>query len=165
MQITPLLLKELDYEVEIARKMLALVPADKFDWKPHPKSTAMGALAVHIAELPSWITLGFETTELDFETSPYTPTPIGSTEDLLRILEKSYESGKKTLSNATDDDLLPSWTLRSGQAIFAVMTRYELARHSLNQITHHRAQLGVYLRLLNIPIPGSYGPSADEMNF
>lgn len=165
MHITSLLLNELDYEVGIARKMLALVPEDKFDWKPHPKSTAMRQLAVHIAELPAWITLGFETTELDFETSPYAPAPVGSTSDILKMLEQSYESGKKTLTHATDDDLLPSWTLRNGQEIYAVMTRYELSRHSLNQITHHRGQLGVYLRMLNIPIPGSYGPSADEMNF
>jgi uncharacterized damage-inducible protein DinB len=165
MQTIPLLLKELDYEVQIARKMLALVPDDKFDWKPHPKSTAMKQLGVHIAELPGWITMGLNTTEMDFETSPYTPTPVSDTPDLLRLLEKSYESGKGSLSGATEDDLLPKWTLRSGKQIFAEMTKYELVRHSLNQITHHRAQLGVYLRLLNIPIPGSYGPSADEMNF
>lgn len=165
MQIIPLLLKELDYEVQVARKMLALVPEDKFDWKPHPKSTAMKQLAIHIAELPSWITLGLNTTEMDFETSPYTPTPADHTSDLLAILERSYESGKDSLNKASEEDLLPNWTLRSGQQIYSVMTKYELIRHSLNQITHHRAQLGVYLRILNIPIPGSYGPSADEMNF
>lgn len=165
MQVVSLLLKELDYEVAVARKMLALVPEDKFDWKPHPKSTAMKPLAIHIVELPSWITLGFETTELDFETAPYNPAPAEKTSDILQLLEKSYQSGKATLDNATDEDLLPSWTLRSGANIHAVMTRYELARHSLNQLTHHRAQLGVYLRILNIPIPGSYGPSADEMTF
>ena len=165
MQIVPLLLKELDYEVKVARKMLALIPQDKFDWKPHQKSTAMKPLAIHIAELPSWITLGFETAELDFESSPYTPTQAETTSDILQILEKSYESGKNSLTNASDDDLLPTWTLRSGKQVHAVMTRYELIRHSLNQITHHRAQLGVYLRILNIPIPGSYGPSADEMTF
>ena len=165
MQIIPLLLKELDYEVQVARKMLALVPEDKFDWKPHPKSTSMVHLAVHIAELPSWITLGMDTTELDFASHPYTPTPVKNTPDLLQILERSYQSGKTSLQKATEEDLLPTWTLRSGDQIFSVMTKYELIRHSLNQITHHRAQLGVYLRLLNIPIPGSYGPSADEMNF
>lgn len=165
MQIIPLILKELDYEIEIARKMLALVPEEKFDWKPHPKSTAMKPLAIHIAEIPSWITLGFETSELDFAASPYTPTPATNTQDLLGILESSYESGKKSLTSASEEDLLPTWTLRSGDQVFAVMTRQELIRHCLNQITHHRAQLGVYLRLLNIPIPGSYGPSADEMNF
>jgi uncharacterized damage-inducible protein DinB len=165
MEIIPLILKELDYEVQVARKFLPLIPEDKFDFKPHPKSTGMKPLAVHIAELPSWITLGLNTTELDFATAPYKPTPIGSTQDLLDILERSYMSGKDSLTKATEQDLLPGWTLRNGEQILAVMTKYELIRHSLNQITHHRAQLGVYLRLLNIPIPGSYGPSADEMNF
>ena len=78
MQIIPLLLKELDYEVDVARKMLALVPDDKYDWKPHPKSTSMQSLSVHIAELPSWITMGLNTTELDFAAAPYTPTIINS---------------------------------------------------------------------------------------
>ena len=160
-----MLLKELEFEVSVARKMLALVPEDKPDWKPHPKSTAMKQLAVHIAELPSWITMGLNTTEMDFETSAYTPTPVSTTADLLELLEKSYQSGKSSLEKASEEDLSPTWTLRSGQQIFAVMSKYELIRHSLNQITHHRAQLGVYLRILNIPIPGTYGPSADEMNF
>ena len=109
--------------------------------------------------------MGFNSAELDFATTPYTPTPAEKTSDLLKLLEQSYESGKESLSKASEDDLLPTWTLRSGDQIFAVMTRYELIRHCLNQVTHHRAQLGVYLRLQNIPIPGSYGPSADEMNF
>ena len=165
MQIIPLILKELDYEVEVTRKFLQLIPVDKFDWKPHPKSTPMQQLAVHIAELPSWITLGLTTTELDFATSPYSPPAVSSAADLQNILEQSYESGKKSLTAASEDDLLPSWTLRNGEQIYNVMTKYEIIRVSLNQITHHRAQLGVYLRLLNIPIPGSYGPSADEMNF
>ena len=165
MQIIPLLLKELDYEVQVTRKFLPLVPEERFDWKPHPKSTAMKPLAIHIAELPSWITLGLTTTELDFETAPYTPTPVSSAKDLVDILERSYISGKESLNKATEDDLLPTWTLRNGKQILAVMNKYEIIRHSLNQITHHRAQLGVYLRLLDIPIPGSYGPSADEMNF
>ena len=122
----------------------------------------MQQLAVHIAELPSWITLGLTTTELDFATSPYAPTPVHSTSDLLEMLEHSYESGKNSLTKASEEDLLPNWTLRNGEQIYSVMTKYELIRHSLNQITHHRAQLGVYLSILNIPIPGSYGPSADE---
>lgn len=165
MQILPLLLKELDYEVQVTRKFLPLVPEDKFDWKPHSKSTAMKQLAIHIVELPSWITLGLTTSELDFETAPYTPTPVNNAKDLADILERSYISGKESLQKATEDDLLPSWTLRNGKQILAVMNKYEIIRHSLNQITHHRAQLGVYLRILDIPIPGSYGPSADEMNF
>jgi len=165
MQIIPMLLKELEYEVQVSRKMLALVPADKFDWKPHPKSTSMKNLAIHIAELPSWITLGLNTTELDFATSPYEPSPVTNTGEILDLLEKSMESGKDSLTKAKEEDLLPSWTLRNGEQVYAVMAKHELMRHSLNQITHHRAQLGVYLRILDIPIPGSYGPSADDMNF
>jgi uncharacterized damage-inducible protein DinB len=165
MDIIPLLLKELDFEVNVARKMLALVPEDKSDWKPHPKSTAMKPLAIHIAELPSWITLGLNTTEMDFEKEPYTPTEVAGTAGLLDLLERSYESGKSSLQSAKEEDLLPSWTLRSGEQIFGVMTKYELMRHSLNQITHHIAHRGVYLRLLTIPRPGSDGPSAEEMTF
>ena len=164
MQNIPLLLKELDYEVQVTRKFLPLIPEEKFDWKPHPKSTSMKQLAIHIAELPSWITMGLNTSELDFETAPYTPTPINSAKDLTEILERSYISGKDSLNKATEEDLLPGWTLRNGKQVLAVMTKYEVIRHSLNQLTHHRAQLGVYLRILDIPIPGSYGPSADEMN-
>ena len=165
MQIIPLILKELEYEVDVTRKFLKLIPDDKFDWKPHPKSMPMQQLTVHIAELPSWITMGLTTTELDFATAPYSPPAVTSSLDLLNILEQSYEGAKKSLANATEEDLLPSWTLRNGEQIYSVMTKYEIIRAALNQITHHRAQLGVYLRLLDIPIPGSYGPSADDNNF
>lgn len=165
MNIIPLLLKESEQEAGITRKMLALVPNDKFDWKPHPKSMTMRQLAVHIAELPAWTALMLTTTELDFASSPYKPTPAESADDLLQILEKSLTTGNESLSSAKEDDLLPNWTLRMGEMILASMTKYEAVRHALSQTIHHRAQLGVYLRLLNIPIPGSYGPSADEMGF
>jgi uncharacterized damage-inducible protein DinB len=165
MNILPLLLKEMEQEAQTTRKMLERVPEDKFDWKPHAKSMTMKQLTVHIAELPSWVTMGLTTTEIDFATSPYQPTPVNSTADLLQLLESSLEKARTSLKSATEDDLLPNWTLRSGDQIFSVMTKYEVIRHSFSQTIHHRAQLGVYLRLLDIPIPGSYGPSADEMNF
>jgi uncharacterized damage-inducible protein DinB len=125
----------------------------------------MKTLSVHIAELPSWVSMALTSSELDFATMPYEPTPAANAADLLAIFEKSLESGRKELQNAREEDLLPSWTLRSGEQIFAVMSKYEVIRHSLAQTIHHRAQLGVYLRLLDIPIPGSYGPSADEQSF
>jgi uncharacterized damage-inducible protein DinB len=162
MKLIPLLLKEMEQEAQTTHKMLERVPADKFNWKPHPKSMTMKQLTVHIAELPSWVSLGLHTTELDFATSPYNPAPVESTDDLLKLLDKSLKEGRTSLQNATEEDLLPNWTLRNGEQIYSVMTKYELVRHSFSQITHHRAQLGVYLRLLDIPIPGSYGPSADE---
>ncbi|WP_026259963.1 DinB family protein [Segetibacter koreensis] len=165
MQIIPLLLKEMEQEAAITRKMLERVPDDKFDWKPHEKSMTLKQLTVHIAELPSWVKMALTTSELDFSKMDYTPTPVSNTEELISVFEKSLAEGKAALSEAKEEDLLPTWTLRNGEKVFSVMTKYEVIRHSFAQTTHHRAQLGVYLRLLNIPIPGSYGPSADEPNF
>jgi uncharacterized damage-inducible protein DinB len=165
MQVIPLLLKEMDQEAAITRKFLQIVPAENFGWKPHEKSMVMSALAVHLAELPSWVKMGLQTNGIDFATMDYTPTPVSTTDDLLKIFEKSLADGRDALAAAKEEDLLPEWTMRNGEHIISVLTKYEVIRHSFAQTTHHRAQLGVYLRLLNIPIPGSYGPSADEMNF
>ncbi len=165
MKIIELLLNEFAREIQTTRKMLALVPVDKFDWAPHEKSMKMKALATHIAELPSWVKLGLTTAELDFATAPYEPEIIESNEDLLALLERSYEAGKTSLNNASEDDLAGRWLLRTAETIHADMSKYEIIRHAFSQTIHHRAQLGVYLRLLNIPIPGSYGPSADDQNF
>jgi uncharacterized damage-inducible protein DinB len=162
MPIIPLLLKEMDQESSVTRKMLKLIPADKFDWKPHEKSMNMRQLTVHIAELPSWVNMALHTSELDFAKMDYTPTPANSAEDLIQIFEKSLASGKEALSAAKEEDLLPEWTLRNGDQVYSVWSKYEVIRHSFAQTIHHRAQLGVYLRLLNIPLPASYGPSADE---
>lgn len=165
MQIIPLLLKEFEQEAQITRKMLTLVSSDNFDWKPHNKSMSMKQLVTHIAELPSWVKTGLTTDGLDFEATPYQPNPVNTNEDLLTLFDRSLKDGKAALSAANDDDLLPNWTMRSGEHIFNVYTKYEITRHCISQTIHHRAQLGVYLRILNIPIPGSYGPSADDMNF
>lgn len=165
MEIIPLLLKELDQEAAITRKFLKLVPFDKLSWQPHPKSMTMQMLTTHIAELPSWIDLAINTDGINFAGTPYKPTIVNSSEELLDLFEKSLAKGKAALSNAKEDELLKSWTLSNGDQILAVMTKYESVRHSFSQTIHHRAQLGVFLRLLDIPIPGSYGPSADEMNY
>ena len=162
MELIPIFNKELDYEAEVTRKMLSRVPEDKFDWKPHEKSMSMKVLAGHIAELPSWIAMGLQTDEMDFEANPYQPPALSSSQDLLELFEKSLREGRAALANASEADMLPTWTLRAGAQVYMQLQKHEVIRHSLNQITHHRAQLGVYLRLLNIPIPGSYGPSADE---
>ena len=165
MEIIPLLLKEIGQEAQTTRKMLKLVPADKFDYKPHEKSMTMKQLSVHIAELPSWVSMGLNTSELDFAASPYEPATVNNNEELLALFEKSLEEAKSSLSAAKEEDLLPEWTMRMGDKVLTVLTKYEVIRHAFSQTTHHRAQLGVYLRLLNIPIPGSYGPSADDMSF
>jgi uncharacterized damage-inducible protein DinB len=165
MQVIPLLLKEMEQEAEVTRKMLKLVPEDKFDWKPHEKSMPMKILAVHLAELPSWVAMGLSTSEMDFQNSPYKPTEVSNTDDIVALFDKSLAAGVGSLKAAKEEDLLPNWTLRSGDQVFNVFTKYEVIRHAFAQTAHHRAQLGVYLRLLNIPIPGTYGPSADDQSF
>lgn len=165
MNIIELLLTELAQEAQVTRKMLAIVPTDKFDWAPHEKSMKMKALASHVAELPGWVKLALTTKELDFATAPYEPHQVESTDDLLAILAKSLEEAKSSLLQAKEEQLNERWILRTAETIHADMSVYEMIRASYSQISHHRAQLGVYLRLLNIPIPGSYGPSADDQNF
>ena len=165
MSIIQLLLKELEQESKTTSKMLSRIPDDKYDWKPHEKSMTIRRLATHIAELPSWITMGLNTTGMDFATTPYAPPSIINTTELMDLFKRTLEDGRASLSKASEEDLLPGWTLRNGDKVLSVMTKYEVIRHAFNQIIHHRAQLGVFLRLLNVPIPGSYGPSADEMNF
>lgn len=159
------LVTEMEQEAQTTRKMLGRIPDDKYDWQPHPKSMTVQQLATHVAELPTWVTMALTTNGIDFATTPYEPSTISNTADLLAFSEQSLADGKTSLSQATDEQLTPTWTLRTGDVIHNVMTKGEVIRHAYSQIVHHRAQLGVYLRLLNIPIPGSYGPSADEQGF
>ena len=165
MNLIPIFLKEMEQEAQTTRKMLQRVPTDKFQWRPHPNSMTMQQLATHIAELPTWVTMVLNTSELDFAKNEYKPAVINNTEELLEYFEKNLKEGKQSLEKATEEDLLPDWTLRNGEQIYSVDKKYEVIRMAYCQIVHHRAQLGVFLRLLDIPIPGSYGPSADEMNF
>ncbi|MCZ4224390.1 DinB family protein [Pedobacter rhodius] len=165
MDIIKALLKEFESEFNTTKKFMELVPVDKFDWAPHEKSMKMKSLASHIAELPGWVALAFTTDELDFATAPYEEKKVESNEDLLKLLTESYESGKAELEKAREEDFDKQWILRNGEQILGDLTKYEMMRIAFSQTTHHRAQLGVYLRLLNIPIPGSYGPSADDHNF
>jgi len=165
MTIIEMLLKEMEQEAVTTRKMLSIIPDDKYNWKPHEKSMTVQSLATHIAELPTWVTMTLTTTELDFASNPYKPELIANTKDLLQYFEKCLADGKASLQKAKEEDLLPMWTLRNGETIYNVEPKADVIRMAYCQIVHHRAQLGVYLRLLNVPIPGSYGPSADDMNF
>ncbi len=163
MNIIELLLKELNEEAQTTRKMLERIPNDKFDWQPHPKSMTIRRLASHIADLPNWIAMAINTSELDFTGNDWKEEVVDNTEALLAYNERSLTNGRTQLEQVTEEQLLPQWTLRNGEHILGVWTKYEVVRMSFSQIVHHRAQLGVYLRLLNIPIPGSYGPSADDI--
>jgi uncharacterized damage-inducible protein DinB len=102
---------------------------------------------------------------IDFAGYPQKPVPVSTYEELSDLFEKSFAKGRTALANAKEEELAKNWTLSSGDKVLGVMTTYEAVRHSYSQTIHHRAQLGVFLRLLVIPIPGSYGPSADEMSF
>jgi uncharacterized damage-inducible protein DinB len=159
-----MLLKEMDQEARTTRKMLERVPAGKFDWQPHPKSMTLRQLATHVSELPSWVTMALTTEELDFSANPYAPTVVNDNAGLLELFEKSLASGRDHLARATEEQLLEKWILRDGATVYMVCTKAEIIRVAYSQIVHHRAQLGVFLRLLDIPIPGSYGPSADELD-
>lgn len=163
--LIPVLQKELENEAKTTRKMLARVPPEKFDWQPHPKSMTLKRLAAHVAELPGWIALAIQTDGLDFENNPYQPKDVKSTGELLDFFEQSLQTGREALANANMETLTKEWILRSGDTIHSRDTKYDVIRMALSQIIHHRAQLGVYLRLLDVPIPGSYGPSADDMAF
>lgn len=154
--------KELDRESAVTRKMLERVPDDKYDWKPHEKSMTIRQLATHIAELPTWMTMAIATDGLDFATTPYNPPKIDNTKDLMAFFETSLKDGYSELKEENEGKMNDIWTLRNGEQVYSQTTKEEMMRITMNQITHHRAQLGVFLRLLDIPIPGSYGPSADE---
>lgn len=156
-------LRELEQEATTTRKMLARVPNDRYDWKPHPKSMSIRRLATHVAELPSWIGMALTTDELDFAANPYEAEKIENTTDLLDYFERMLEDGRQHLKNGKEETLNKPWTLRNGEEIYSVEPKADVIRMSLSQIIHHRAQLGVFLRLLDVKIPGSYGPSADEI--
>lgn len=154
--------QEFEKEAITTRRMLSVVPTGQFGWKPHEKSMTVKRLATHIAELPTWIGMTFNTSELDFEQNPYKPEDVNSTSELLDYFERCVEDGRRALAAGKEDVLQEPWTLRSGDTIYSTDPKWEVIRMSISQIIHHRAQLGVYLRLLDVKIPGSYGPSADE---
>lgn len=162
MKMTEMFLKEMAEEAETTRKMLSRIPEDKYDWKPHTKSMSIRQLATHIAELPEWVSLAITADGLDFQNNPYKPKEIKNNKDLLNILEMSLAEAKKNLEGASDSIMSKNWVLSSGKEIFHQASKGEIIRMSFCQIVHHRAQMGVFLRLLDVPIPGSYGPSADE---
>ncbi|UKB83933.1 damage-inducible protein DinB [Chryseobacterium sp. MEBOG06] len=156
---------ELEGEFQTTKKFIDLYPEGKNDYAPHEKSMKMMPLATHLVEVFEWPNTILNTSELDFATGGYKPTVLSTREDLIKKLDDSYQAGKAALEKATEDELNPSWTIKNDGHALASWSKYGAIRHALNQITHHRAQLGVYYRLNNIPLPGSYGPSADQQSF
>lgn len=165
LDLLTLLSDEMAKEAQTTRKMLARVPSEHFAWQPHAKSMTLKSLATHVAELPEWVAMGITTDGLDFAQNPYTPVDVASTGELLDYFEENIARGLQALRDADAGALSEDWILRNGDTVYQHYNRYEVIRMTFSQIVHHRAQLGVYLRLLDIPIPGSYGPSADENDF
>jgi len=162
MSLNQSFIPEFEQESKSTRKILERVPVEKPDWKPHKKSTALGYLAVHVAELHGWPDGVLSSDELDFAKIDYKPRVASSTSELMSIFEENYSKGLGAIKNATDEMLMSNWTMRNGEKVFFSAPRIAVIRSCMNHIVHHRAQLGVYLRLLNVPLPSIYGPSADE---
>jgi uncharacterized damage-inducible protein DinB len=164
MQYIESLIAELKKEAANTRKILELVPLDKADWKPHTMSMSLIALAVHIAEIPGWTAMALHTDGIDFAKRDFKPRVATTTEELLAIHEENVTKALEALQHSKEEEYDNNWTLRTGETIHLSMPKSEVIRSlSYSHLIHHRAQLGVYLRLLNIPLPGFYGPTADEM--
>jgi uncharacterized damage-inducible protein DinB len=166
MSIAQGLLGEFDHEMASTRKMLERLPEDKLEWKPDPRSMSMGRLAAHVAEMPGWAVVTVNADELDFGKGDYKPAEAKSRAAALEILEKNVSAARAAIAGATDADFMKPWTLRAGDQVFFTMPKIAVLRSMvMNHTIHHRGQLSVYYRLTGVPVPGMYGPSADEPNF
>lgn len=160
MELQNLLIPELQYEVVLAEKFLNRIPADKMDWRPHPRSMSIKQLANHLAEIPAWVTGIMQGEELDL--TGYKSPDYNSVEDIIKLLKNNTTKAEDALRKPNEEyEVL--WKLTKDGKTLVEMPRLNMLRSmALNQLPHHRAQLGVYFRLLDIPVPASYGPSADE---
>lgn len=156
---------QLAAEAETTRKFIQVFPFDKKDYQVHEKSMKLGDLFLHVIDLPLWAEMAVTTDELDFEKAPYDPKQLNSVEEAMNYFNECVDKGMKALENANDSVFDEKWTLRSGDKIHFVSTKEDVARVAHNQTVHHRAQLGVNYRLLGIPVPPSYGPTADYTDF
>ncbi len=166
MKISEMLLPEFDQEVANTRKTLERIPEDKFGWKPHPKSFAAGALATHIAEMTGWAVDTMTKDSFDIsppgqEQRPH--PPAANRKELLERFDQSAAKARAALAGASDETYLAPWSLLAGGKVIMTLPRATVIRSFvMNHVIHHRAQLGVYLRLNDVPVPSIYGPSADE---
>ncbi len=154
-------LNELKQEAAVTRKYLERVPFDKIDYKPHEKSETLGRLAIHVAEIVAWWEASLRHDKLDF--LGFEPKDITSTEQLLSYFDDLLAEAVQVLSEAKDEDFEKEWSMTYGEEVLFTLPKKQVMRvFCMNHFVHHRAQLGVYLRLLDIPVPATYGPSADE---
>lgn len=163
MSIGETLANELAHEAITTRRHLERVPEDKFGWKPHERSMALGALASHLANIPEWAGVTMNTTFLDLDTGQYRPLEATTRAELLAAFDKFVAASKDILAAKPDEEYMVPWSMKFGGKVAFSMPRIAVLRSMiLNHSVHHRAQLGVYLRLLGVDVPSTYGPSADE---
>ena len=168
MAIAESILPEFDHETATTRTLLERVPEDRAAWKPHQKSMSLGQLAMHIANLPQWASIALERKE--FDTNPpdgtrVTPPAFESAAHLLQAYDANVSAARALLARTTDAELMVQWTLKNGgKSLFSMPRVAVLRSFVLNHAVHHRGQLSVYLRLLDVPIPNIYGPTADTQS-
>lgn len=160
MDLQQILIPEFQYEVTLTEKFLKRIPEDKMDWRPHPKSMSFKELGNHLAEIPGWIVAIMEKEELNLE--GYKSPSSNTINDMVTLLRSSTSAAEKALRKP-DEEYQKIWKMKKGDHTLVELPRMNVLRTlALNQLPHHRAQLGVYLRLLDISVPSTYGPSADE---
>ena len=166
MAIRDAFISELDHEMANTRKTLERVPEDKFSWKPHDKSMSILELVTHLTNLPTWATMTVERDKFDMAPpgeEPERASPASSLSAALEVFDKNVAAARNSIANADDDTLMAPWSLLSGgHELFTMPKATVLRGFFFNHIIHHRAQLGVYLRLNDVPVPATYGPTADE---
>ena len=171
MALRDTILPEFDHEMAVTRRTLERVPEDKPDWKPHEKSMTMARLAGHLAELPSFVATTLRDDSFNIRPaggagSGRKPLVMTSRKQLLEDFDRNVAELRTTLANASDETLMKTWTLFAGdKTIFSAPRIGVIRSFCLNHVIHHRAQMGVYLRLNDVPVPSVYGPSADENPF
>ncbi len=162
MGIQKALLIELEREKDNTLRVLKNLRNEDFGWKPHEKSMTVGQLANHIVELHNWIDFALTKDVFDFE-KDYVPSNINTVEGLIEVLNNDFEKNKKIIESMDENVVFEQWTLQSGQHIIAQLPKTGALRFIItNHLIHHRGQLTVYMRMLDIPVPGIYGPSADD---
>jgi uncharacterized damage-inducible protein DinB len=163
MSIAETLLPEFEQEMASTRRVLERVPTDQGRWKPHPKSFALGHLAQLVAWMSGWVGQTLRHTELDLAGAP--GYSFETTEQLLQIFDRGVRESREALKAAADADFRVTWAMKAGDRVLFSAPRSVVVRNHISHLVHHRAQLTVYLRLLDLPVPAIYGPSADEKAF
>ena len=160
MSIADMLLPEFDQEMATTRRVIERVPTDKGKFKPHPKSFALGHLTQLVAGMPGWITNAVTQTSLDL--GSYPGYSYEKTEDLVKSFDKNVKEARQAIAAAKDSDYNVNWSLKRGDQVFFTAPRAVIVRQTINHLVHHRGQLTVYLRLVDVAVPSIYGPTADE---